>query len=112
MADQSGWYGMGREGEEAAGEGWDLSVPRTWVTLQRYFSPFRPGCKALSSGQHPHLLTQGRDKEPSFTHGGGLGNTILNGSLTEVLHLGREMSVLLVDGGAPPRGSDHTGLWV
>ena len=52
--------------------------------LQCFFSSFRPGWSALSSGQlNPRQPPLEQNKELSFTDGGRLGNTVLKSSLTE-----------------------------
>lgn len=79
------WMVVGCGG--GGGYRWVCPVPSASGQTAVFFSPFRPGWSALSSGQHPHLLTLGsllwgETKELRFTDGGGLGNTILKSSLT------------------------------
>ena len=78
--------------------------------LQCFFSSFRPGWSALSSGQHPHLLTLGsllwsKTRNWASQMEVGWGIPFWKAAWLKILNLQRERSTLLVDGRAPIRGS-------
>lgn len=77
--------------------------------LQCFFSPFRPGWSALSSGQHPHLLTLGSllwGETRNWASQMEVGWEIpFWRAAWQDLNLQRERSTLLMEGRAPTRGS-------